>query len=145
MSETVSPPAAPAKAATIAELKAAIPDGTSDFFVQCLEQGHTLSAAKDAWSDRLRAELKSSHEKLDAAQAAAKKPGVEPLAAAPGKAATAATSGDAIADWDRRVAELTAGGKTQAAAIRQLAVEEPDLHAGYLEAYGAAHKRRKAG
>lgn len=84
--ESEAAPAAPAakarrgRAATIAELRAAMPGATSDFLVECLESGRTLAEARDAHMKALadaNASLTARVDALEARVAAA------PTAAAP--------------------------------------------------------------
>jgi protease-4 len=47
----------------------------------------------------------------------------------------------AVAEWEERIEEKMASGRmSKRAAIRELAVEDPDLHARYLEEYNAEHR-----
>lgn len=57
------------QAATLAELRAALPNAGSDFLVQQIEAGATISAATGKYCDILQAQLLAANEKLTAATA----------------------------------------------------------------------------
>lgn len=47
---------------------------------------------------------------------------------------------DPVAAWDTEVAALMRGGLTKAAAVRQLATSNPQLHQAYLGAFNSRHQ-----
>lgn len=138
-----APATAKPQPATAADLKAALPGADPKFILDQLEGNATLEQAKDAY-------IKEQHQQLQAAQQAKqeaeekaaaatppKKPGVQAVTGSGPSAPE--TSADPIAEWDRQVAELMAGGKSRRDAIAQIAKQDPDLHASYLEAYNTRH------
>lgn len=69
-------------------------------------------------------------------------PGARPAPARPASTAQdPADDGEAIEDFEDRVAALEAEGKTRAGAVRQVVKEDPALHRRYLEQYNARHGR----
>ncbi len=141
-------PAAP-KAATLAELKAACPGAGNDFLVAQLEAGATVQTAIAARMQQLQAENAELRTKAAAPAPAAaaapepKKPGASPVPAGAAAAKEGAATGDAIAQWTERMEELTTTGKrTKAAAARELAISEPELHASYIAEYTRANAHK---
>lgn len=139
MSETQETP----KAATFHEIKAACRGADEKFICAQLENGATAEQARDAWTDELNARLKASEEAkaeaeknaADAKAEAEKKPaqasGVDPLGS--GKAKADAGGADATERWNSAVSEKVKAGMARKDAIRAVAVEDPDLHAEYLD------------
>lgn len=122
------------KPATLSQLKTAIPDGDSDFYLSCLENGMSIRAAERQWTDTLRARLESRDEEV---QSLRKRPGNRALTAN-GKAASSTTAtADPIEQWNTRIEELVGKGKTKPQAIRTLVTQEPELHKAYIDAYSA--------
>lgn len=161
--DVIDPPtpaaAAAPRAATFQELKAELIGADASFLVAQLEASSTLDQARKAWMGELNARNQASAKAADdarkAAEAAAKKPGVDPL---PGGSATAAegASGDAISAFDALVdAELKAMGGRAAERSTSLSVatprgraviaaaqKNPEAHRAYLLAYNAEHRKR---
>ncbi|MBX3465293.1 MAG: S49 family peptidase [Planctomycetes bacterium] len=164
-STTTSAPAAPQgpRAATIAELEAHFP-GEPGFALEQLKLSATLEQATNAFTrvklDRAEAsaaKLKAERDQAQAELAAAKasqpqqggqkaSSGVDPL---PGNTATwvetpLAKSGDFVA---RARAIAQEKGITYTAAATQLAEQEPELHAAYVDRQHdeSARRRRRGG
>ena len=153
MAETSSLPAsAPAagsaspapKAATLKELKAAIPDATAEFREECVEKDLTLAQAKDAWMDHLRAQNENLRSEVENGKAAA--PSAKgPAGSGMGKGKPAAEqAGDPIAAWNEAIKTHTDAGKAKADAIRAVVASDPDLHQSYLAAVNANRRPRSA-
>ena len=126
------------KAATLPELKAAMPRASAEFLVQCLEDGLTLDAARKRWGEKLEGELAAKDKEIAELKAKAEKKPVEPLASE--GSAKSEKSDDPIAEWDRLVAEALdkqTGTKNKANAIAAVAKKNPELHRAYVEAYNA--------
>lgn len=147
-------PAAPVagpsnRPATLAELRAACQGASNDFLVSQLEANATIGQAQTAWMAKLasenqqlaarNAELEKS-QTIAAAAAPLAKPGAPSVPAGAGNSRTSAASGgDAIAQWNAAVKEKMAEGLSKAQAVRQLAVEDRELHQAYLAAYTQAN------
>jgi len=130
------------KPATIADLKTALPKADSSFLVECLEESLTMVQAKDRWIARLEAKADGLQKDVEAAQAKAAKPGVEPLGDGdPGKRTDVS---DPIAQWNEAVSEKTKAGMDKARAIAAVAKEKAELHASYVAAYNQVHGRQVA-
>lgn len=69
----------PLKAATVQELKKAIPDSTADFREKMVIGEATLADAQEFWAEELRGQLKAAQDENTTLKAAAKKPGTEPV------------------------------------------------------------------
>jgi DUF971 family protein len=141
--------------ATLKELKAAFPKAGDSFYVACADKDMTLDQARAAYSDKLEADLDvktAEAEKLraDAAKAnvqTSKHPnvqtgkstvGVEPVA--DGGNADAGGE-DATTAWNDALDKCCVKGMNRANAVVKLAIEQPKLHADYLDAYNAKHGR----
>jgi len=119
-------------AASLRELKAAFPESNAEWREACLESGATLDQAKDRWI----AQVSAAAAVKDAEIARLRKvpaSGVDPI----GTRATAEEGGDVLVEWHRRVDALRKQGLSQPQAIRQLAVNDPEFHGAYLQAYNA--------
>jgi len=150
-----TPPAAPAApaapiAATFAELKAGLVGADSEFICQQLEASATLPAAQSSWmaeqARRLEGARAEATEAKAAAEAAKRTPGVPPLGNGNGQPDDKA--GDPIAAWHQALVakEIANPRLSQAAVIKAVVREQPELHEEYLAAYNAAngHARGKA-
>lgn len=164
-STTTSAPPAPQapRAATIAELESHFP-GEPGFALEQLKLGATLDQAQNAFtrvklerSEAAAAKLKAERDQAQAELAAAKasqpqqggqkaSSGVDPL---PGNTAAGvetplAKSGDFVA---RARAIAQEKGITYTAAATQLAEQEPELHAAYVDRQHdeSASRRRRGG
>lgn len=136
-------PPAP-KAATIGELKSALPDSDAPFQVKCLEQGWTLTQAKDRWMDLLRLNNEVLAKDKELAEARADKPGVAPLGTGVDKKGAAAEeTGDPIERWKAAVAAKMCPGVMKSQAVREVVHEDPDLHDAYVKAYNEQYGRGK--
>jgi len=137
-------------AASYQDLVAALPGASSDFLCKQLEAKATVEQATRAFlahqQELLAAKTKEADEaKAAATAAAAKKPGQKPVASTGQAAGAEAAGGDAIDRWEAAVAAKVTAGKKRDAAIRAVAIADPDLHAAYLAEYNAQHggKRRE--
>lgn len=131
---TAEAPEAP-KAATISDLKAALPEATSDQLVGYLEAGLTVEQATAVYGS----------EKSRADKAAKETPprriGNEPLGSEGG--ATAEAAGDPIAAWNDAIAAEMKRGASRAKATQTVARREPELREAYVEAYNMEHAPRR--
>jgi signal peptide peptidase SppA len=128
------------QAATYAEIKAGCPGADADFICKQLEANATLAQAQQAWMAEQNRRIDVANE--NAKQAAVVKPGVQPIADGKG-AATQAASGDSIAEWDAKVAELVKAGKPKHVATATVARKYPELRAAYVEAHNAKFTARR--
>ncbi len=151
MRMTAETPEAP-KAATYQDLKAALPGASAEFLCEQMESGATLEQARSAHVRRLEADnarlrqeseaaKKEAAEKDVAAKAAAekqaKKPGIEPLEE---KIGAETASGDPAAEWNRKIDEQVAKGRTRQQAAVIVNRENPELRQAFVEAHNAAHR-----
>jgi ATP-dependent protease ClpP protease subunit len=145
--EVATPPAPPQPAA-YGELKAALVGADPAFICAQLEATATLAQAQTAWmaeqNRRLEAANKLAQENKAKAEeavalAAAKSSGIKPLGI--GQATNGDAAGDPIAEFTRLVNEALAAGKPRAKAVSDVIAANPQLHADYLEAYNALHKK----
>lgn len=140
MSDTPKTPEAP-KPATIADIKASCKGCDNDFVVTQVEASATIEQAQRAWTEVLAKRVEESTAKIAAlekekTELAAKKP------SAPGNdpvgdtgAPKAEITGDVLAQFDEACALHMKSGKTKQQAIRQIAIENKDLHQAYIRAY----------
>ena len=135
-----SQPAQPT-AATLGELKSAIPGSDAAFREKCLEQGFTLPQAQAAWMNVLQEQLKAKDAELSATKAKAAMPGSDGVTT--GKT-HAAPTGDAESQWKAAVDAKIAAGFGHDTAVSAVARENPELHQAYLKAYNERHGRRVA-
>lgn len=140
MDTNVDKPAPQEKAATLQELKGALPKASSDFLLGQLERGATLAQAKDQYLSFLEAKAeadeKAHQQELEEAKAAAKKPGAEPFKEGGAGGADAKTFDDPKAEFMRLRTEYMAKhpnvGAVQAGAA--VAAKNKELHQAYLAA-----------
>lgn len=141
------------KAAGIKELQKSFPKAGDAFYVACLKEEMTLEQAREAYSDKLQADLEASQaevEKLKAENGKQKAEtgkaktqttqgaiGVDPVKDGGG----AATGDDPIVAWNKAVDEEFGRCKDRAKAVRTVVHKNKDLHQAYL----AAVNERKAG
>jgi len=115
------------EAATIKQLKAAIPDSDPAFRERCLDAGLTLSAAKDAWMGELRSKLAS----------ASKGRGVAPLKSSAGVGRM--NSGNVRDQFEALVREtMQARGMTKLKATAHVVRNHKALHEAYIEFVNSA-------
>lgn len=110
-------------AASLRQLKAALPDAGSDFILSALEQGMSVGDAKMEWMDQT---IKAQAQQIEELKAAGPKPGAKPLGTRKG----AVQIDDPKAEWKAVVKEAGSVSK----AVR----ENPELHAAYVESCNAA-------
>jgi signal peptide peptidase SppA len=125
-------------AATVSELKAALPDSSAEFREGCQERKLTLAQAKDEWLG----ELRKQNEEL---RAKAAKPGSPAVGVTQSeKTSGGESSADgAIGEWNAEVGEVMDRQKcSRSRAIGTVQRARPDLHAAYLEEYNRNHGRR---
>ncbi len=151
--QTTTEPSGP-KAATYAELKAALVGADAAFLCSQLEAGHTVSQATTAWmteqSSRnvaLATDLKAAK---DAQAAAAAKPGLKPLAEKTKPAPESEGAADPISAWHDAVAaeeKLLAHVKPdhvrRTRAMSNAISKDPQMHADYINAYNIAKGNKK--
>lgn len=129
-------PAAPA-AATITELKAAIPDSTAEFRETCMEQGLTVAQAKGIWAAQPKATAKDEPQNKRYGS-----PGVS-AGIGSGKQSARAATGSAIADFDERVREEMNTRKcSRMTAVQSVAAADPELHKAYLMETNPGRRQR---
>lgn len=121
-------------AASLADLKAALPDSDPAFRESCQENSLTLDAAKSKWMARQQEEIADLKAKAAA-------PGVSPLSQK--TAAATSTIGDgAVGDFNDLVKKKMSGGTLdRRQAIVAAAREQPALHEAYLAATNAPTSR----
>lgn len=147
MSEETKVPAAETKtavpqpvqptAATLGELKSAIPDSDAVFREKCLEQGYTLPQAQTAWMGVLREQVKAKDAELATAKSKTVMPGSDGVTTGKMKI----VGGSATEQWDRAVAEKTTAGVSKQRALSMVAKENPDLRARYVSEWNTARGR----
>lgn len=127
------------KAATVKELKAALPNATAEFIMAQAEKDATLAEAKDAYLADVEAQNKALATDLAAAKATPPAaPGLDPVSAlANGSKPTA--EGTATEQWDALIAAQMATGKTRQKAFAFVSRQNPDLRAAYVAEYNDAH------
>lgn len=143
MSEPLTPPAA----ATLPELKAALPNSTPAFREAQLEAGATLDQAKQCWEIAQRdseiAQLKADLEKSKSAKAdtatavvtaAAKRPGVAGVGT---ESTTTEQSSDPIEQWNELVNQSLRAGLPRHKAVALVARQNPELRQSYVAAVNA--------
>lgn len=127
-------PATPA-AATLKELKAAMPKASADFHLKALEDGLTVSAALAAYA----AHLEAANDDLRAKQTTI---GAKAPVAAGKKGDAEASGGDPIADFKAIVDGHLSAGMKREKAWSKAVHENKDLHAAYVAAYNDQHGRK---
>lgn len=126
---------APGTAATLAQLKSAMPKSTAEFREGCLEDGLTLEAAMKLHSEQ-------THLALEDAQAKAKKVGV-PAVLPTGKLPAGAASTTAKKLLNARTSELVAEGKQRNEAWAQACRENPEARRDLVVAHNLKHGRKR--
>lgn len=141
------------KQASLAELKAALPKATADFLILQLEKGATIQSAIAQWaeqSDLNNARLSEDNARLNEDKArlseeiklAKKMVGVPALASGAKKGSEERE--DPIAEFNTKLEEAIKSGRSRAAAVRDICVSDPELHAAYVAAYNTRHGRKAA-
>ena len=136
-------------AATIQELKAACPNADAVFLMAQMEASATIEAAGKAWMTELTARLAAKDAELVKAKAApppapAPAAGVDPLPAGGGKPAGGdGAGGDAMAEFQEKVADLVKLGKPEHVATAAICRKYPELRAAYVAAHNAAHPQSR--
>lgn len=134
-------------AASYQELKDALPGAGSGVICAQMDRKATVDEARKAYMAEQDARVKAAEEKAVKAQADAEAsraaPGVKPLG--DGGGGKAEGSGDAIERWDTAIAANRAKGMSQAAAVREVVKNDPNLHSEYVAVYNCARKNRMAG
>jgi hypothetical protein len=130
-------------AASVDDIRRVCQGATSDFILSQLERKATVEQAMQAWISEQQKAIVVAQEEAKQAQAAAKKPGVEPLSGK-GKAAASRVEssydGDPRADFDAKVRDRMKTGQSRMAAIQAVARQCPDLHEAFLLATNPGHK-----
>lgn len=127
--------------ATIADLKRELPNSTAEFREEMLELEATIEDAKTLWIDRQSKALAEKEAELakareEAAQATAKKAGVEPVGV--GTKQRTGDAGDPIAEFNRRVNETIRDYSIKRhEAVRKVFKADPELREAYVEATNA--------
>lgn len=129
------------KAATLAELEAALPKAGSDFLVSCLRRGDSLVEAKDAWMTVLEERAGSAEKKAADAERGRSRPGVAPVLTTGSVASSDPATGSATERWKSRLSEMKKEGLSPAEAVRRLAADDPALHAAYVAEANTKEKR----
>jgi len=139
MSDTTTQP----QPATLADLKQACADEEADFYVHCLEQGMTVEQAQAYQADLMRARVEARDKEIEQLKAEAKKPGNDAVGTEPPdkKPVSKTPNGTAIDEWNTQVKQMVSAGKTKAEAIRQLVVDDPELHEAYIAEHNRAYGR----
>jgi signal peptide peptidase SppA len=134
MSDPTKETAAAIPAASLKELKTALPKASADFLVKAQEDGLTVSAAKD----RYMAEQDAAIDDLRAKQ---KTVGTKPIGGG-AKGGTEATAGDPITDFKAIVDGHISAGMKREKAWSKAVHENKELHAAYVTAYNEQHGRK---
>lgn len=138
MAEPTTPPAPTADEIRAAErkraadIKAAFP-GDPAFALEQIEKGSTVAEAKAAFADVLQAKLAEKEKELTEAkkaQAAAPKSTPRLPVTVPGGAPAPATAG--VGQWHELVKAAQARGLSRSAAVREVATQNPEVHAAYV-------------
>lgn len=145
---TVLESAAPA--ATLAEIKSALPDASAEFLVASLEQSATLAQAKDAWLVKLRAnnatlkaQAAEQQAELEDLKSKGAAPGLEPLS---GKSSADGSAdgdkqGSAIERFNERVtAKVKSHGLPRHEAWMAVCSEDPELRMELVADHNARHR-----
>lgn len=111
------------KPASLAALKAALPEADSDFLIEALESRMSVAQARMSWMEQT---IAAQAKKIEELESNAPRPGAKPLGTAGGKSKS---SGDVITEWKAAVKECGSNSK----AVKQ----HPELHAAYIEAVNA--------
>jgi len=131
------------QSATVGDIRRVCQGATSDFILSQLERKATVEQAMQAWISEQQKAIVVAQEEAKQAQAAVKKPGVEPLVGK-GKAAAftveSSYDGDPRADFDAKVRDRMKTGQYRMAAIQAVARQHPDLHEAFLLATNPGHK-----
>lgn len=140
--------------ATYEEIVAACPNADSDFIVKQLASKSTVEVASAAWlkalSERAEAAEKRAAEaeaKASAAAQAAQEAeaerrkassvGVPPIKSST-KGADPLVTGDAVAEWEEKIAEAKAKGMSNAKAASFVNAQNPGLREAYVKQFNAA-------
>jgi len=148
MSENKTP-----QPATWPELKTCCPGADADFLGKQMDASATVEDAIKAWMGELQrrseadatackeaeeakaeAEKRAGEAEAEAEKAKAGKPGVDALGGGKGKAEG---EGDPLAAFQAAVDEKLKTGLSKPDAVRAIVKEQPELHAGYVEAHNA--------
>ena len=130
-------------AATLDELKTCCPGATDAWVLEQLGRKATLDQARSTWAEQQQASIaaltakgeeqtKQIGELNERIEAAAKKPGVEPLGESQGKGA-GASDVDPTAAWNDAIAAKVKGGMTKARAAAAVAKETPELRQALVD------------
>ena len=136
----------PAKLATLAELKKAIPDADAGFYVQALEAGMTVEEAQARHTDLRSAQLEAREEQVAKREQGLRLADRSDSDAVPDGTPSAAGGGsDDGGEFEELVNAKMAGGMKRPAAIAAVCRSRPDLHAEYVEHHNRQNGRRDAG
>jgi len=132
-------PKAP-QAASITELKAALPGAGAEFICAQLEANATLALAQSAYvkaiadeNAKLKTEVVDAKEQAEKAIAAKPAAGVEPLGDATSNA-TGNDGADPVTAWNDAVNAKVKGGMTKPRAISAVVKADPELHQAFIAA-----------
>jgi len=139
------------QAATLEQLKAALPDADAEFLIDCLQRKRTLQQAKDAHTDALRAKLQNrddeakrlADENATLKTAAAAPGGAKPVTEVADKTPSSDADGDAIGRFNAAVRQKTAAGMSRAQAVVAVATADPALHQAYLLATNPGRREQR--
>jgi len=137
---TASPAAQEPVAATIAQIKAAIPEASSDFLVSCVEQNLSLTQVKDRHLRDQQNQIKAQQEEIERLKAEQKTPGVDAVGTT--GQSPASDDGDPIAAFTDAVDAKIKAGLTRHKAVAAVVRADPELHAAYV---AAVNEARQAG
>lgn len=123
-------------AATITQIKAEIPDASSDFLVKCVEGKMSMDQVRAAHMGEQKERLDAQDKEIADLKAKQKSPGLE--AVGTGNVSKSNESGDPVAAWKDAIKEKTDDGMDKAKAVRAVVRENPELHQAYIAAANAA-------
>ena len=145
----------PMAAASLKELKTALPKSDAAFRESCLEADMSIEQAKDKWLSKVEADLEASQAQTaqakadadaqavaaaEAEKAKATKPGVQPLTSSKhgsGGAGADTDAGSATDRWNAAIADQVKLGKSKPQAVAAVARQDPDLRQAYVDEYNA--------
>jgi len=134
---TLQPPAA--SAGSYNEIKQGCAGADAAFICSQLEAAATLAQAQAAWMAEQNQRIESANEQ--ARQAAAKKPGVQPIGSK--EQTSSGYDGDPVATFNGKVSERMQAGMSRTNAIQATAKADPELHAAYLMATNSSKKAQR--
>jgi len=127
----------PRVAATLQQLREAMPGATAEQLLSCVERSLTLDEARSEHTQRLAATVEKQRGEIEAAKAKSV-PTTPPLADGDAPDAAADTDGNPfVAEVDRQIA----AGKSRTAAVLSAAKKYPEAHRAFVHSHNEQYKR----